>query len=52
MSGQSPLSSLEWISSPSKLTSKDDLLPLFRVTRTLPENLSVMACPRPRALGR
>jgi hypothetical protein len=43
---------LEWMTSPSKVTSKDDLLPAFRDTATLPPNLSVIACPRPRALGR
>jgi hypothetical protein len=52
VSGHSPLSSLEWMTSPSMATSNEDRLPLRRSTPTLPENLSVMACPRPRALGR
>ena len=40
------------MTSPSKVISKDDLLPAFSVTATLPPNLSVIVCPRPRALGR
>jgi hypothetical protein len=46
------VSSLEWMSSVSRVTSKDDLLPGFKDTFTFPENLSAMACPRPRAPGR
>ena len=51
-SGHSSVASLEWSNSSSRVTSKEDLRPPFSRTSTLPGNLSSMARPRPRALGR
>jgi hypothetical protein len=43
---------LEWSTSSSRVTSKEDRRPPFKRTSTLPGNFSSMARPRPRALGR